>query len=387
MNLAAVQRKLETGTYKTGERSTFLVNERGKTRLIHGNMVEDRIVRHVLCDEVLTPALDRYLIYDNGASQKNKGISFTRKRLEVHLHKYFRHYGNHGYVLLIDFSKYYDNIRHDIAYRQIAEHVRDEAALAVLRDVLDNMRIDVSYMSDVEYARCMDEKFDSVKYSEIPNDLKTGKKFMRKSISIGDQTAQNIGIFYPTPVDNYVKIVRGQKYYGRYMDDIYVISPDKEELKDILKGIREQCAKLGIFINEKKTQICRIDRPFHFLQNSYYLTDTGKVVAKIDKKRLVAMRRKLRKLAVKLENGEVQYSDIEQMYRSWMGGYYKIMSKRQRENLNNLYNELFIKPFIEGRNCHERHPQNRPGGRDKDQCSTERQQLHHQVIREGIAVC
>ena len=373
MNLAAIQHQLETGTYKTGERSTFIVHERGKTRMIHGNMVEDRIVRHVLCDEVLTPTLEKYLIYDNGASQVGKGIAFTRKRLEVHLHKYFRHYGNRGYILLVDFSKYYDNIRHGIAFQQIAEHVHDETALAVLREVLDNMKIDVSYMSDEEYAGCMDRKFDSVKYSEIPNSLKTGEKFMRKCISIGDQTAQNIGIFYPTPVDNYVKIVRGQKYYGRYMDDSYVISPDKEELKDILRGIREQCAKLGIFINEKKTQIYRIDRPFHFLQNSYSLTETGKVVVKINKKRLVAMRRKLRKLASKLENGEIQYSEIEQMYRSWIGGYYKLMSRKQRENLNNLYNDLFIKPFIEGRNLHERHPQNRPVGRNQDQRHVERQ--------------
>lgn len=378
MNLAAIQHELETGTYKTGERSTFIVHERGKTRLIHGNMVEDRIVRHILCDEVLTPTLEKYLIYDNGASQVGKGIAFTRKRLEAHLHKYFRHYGNHGYILLVDFSKYYDNIRHGIAFQQIAEHVHDETALAVLREVLDNMKIDVSYMSDEEYAGCMDRKFDSVKYSEIPNSLKTGEKFMRKCISIGDQTAQNIGIFYPTPVDNYVKIVRGQKYYGRYMDDSYVISPDKEELKDILWGIREQCAKLGIFVNEKKTQIYRIDRPFHFLQNSYYLTDTGKVVVKINKKRLVAMRRKLRKLAVKLKNGETQYHDIEQMYRSWMGGYYKIMSRKQRENLNNLYNDLFIKPLIEGRRFYEQHAPNRPDGRNKDHGGAERKQLHHQ---------
>lgn len=42
-----------------------------------------------------------------------KDISFTRKRFEQHLHEYYRKYGtNNGYILLIDFSKYYDNIRH-----------------------------------------------------------------------------------------------------------------------------------------------------------------------------------------------------------------------------------------------------------------------------------
>lgn len=348
MNLGIVQKKLENGTYTTGNRSSFIINERGKTRLIYGNTVEDRVVRHILCDDYLTPMLEKYLIYDNGASQKGKGISFTRNRLETHLHKFYRHYGNDGYILLIDFSKYYDNIRHDLVYKMMSEHIHDEFALSLLRTVLDSMKVDVSYMPDEEYARCMENKFNSVEYAKIPDELKTGKKFMRKCISIGDQVSQNIGIYYPTPIDNYVKIVRGQKYYGRYMDDSYIISTSKEELRDILEGIKVKCAELGVYINEKKTQIYKISKPFRFLQNSYFVTDTGKVVIRINPKRLTAMRRKLKKLKVKVDNGEIPYKDVEQMYRSWIGNYYKVMSKKQRENLNNLYNELFIDQWRNG---------------------------------------
>ena len=73
----------------------------------------DKTVNHLLCDEVLSPAISPFLIHDNGASQKNKGVAFSRKRLETHLHRYYReHKSNDGYILLMDFSGYYASIPH-----------------------------------------------------------------------------------------------------------------------------------------------------------------------------------------------------------------------------------------------------------------------------------
>lgn len=125
------------------------------------------------------------------------------------------------------------------------------------------------------------------------------------------------------------------------MDDTYIIHESKEYLAELLDEIRAIAKRLGIFINENKTQIYRLDKPFHFLQNSYYITETGRVVEKISKKRVKRMRRKLKKLAPRVQSGEIPKSDIEQMYRSWIGGYYKTMSKRQIRSLNKLYSELY----------------------------------------------
>ena len=55
------------------------------------------------------------------------------------------------------------------------------------------------------------------------------------------------------------------------------------------------------------------------------------------------MRRKLKKLAVKIKDGELPYDNIENMFRGWMGSYYKLLSKRQRNNLIELFEDLFDK--------------------------------------------
>lgn len=53
------------------------------------------------------------------------------------------------------------------------------------------------------------------------------------------------------------------------------------------------------------------------------------------------MRRKLKRLAVKVKNEEISYENVENMFRSWMGGFYKLLSKEQRKNLIGLYEDLF----------------------------------------------
>lgn len=163
---------------------------------------------------------------------------------------------------------------------------------------------------------------------------------MPKSVNIGDQTSQIIGIYYPHRIDNYIKIVRGIKYYGRYMDDSYIISNDKKLLNDILKNVISIADELGIFINKKKTQIYKLSKGFRFLQNYYALTETGRVIIKIKPKRLTSMRRKMKRIAVKIINGQLTADVLTELFKSWYNNYYSIMSGKQRDNICKLYNTL-----------------------------------------------
>lgn len=336
LGLSKMQGELESMTYEFLPSQEFVLNERGKTRYISGEQIPDRIVKHALCDECLSPNIRKYLIYDNGASLKGKGIDFTRKRLLVHLRKYYQqHQSNEGYVLLIDFSKYYDNIRHDKLMELFEKYIDDEHALWLLRKTIDRSKVDVSYMTDEEYAVCLDTLFNSLEHSQIDRSLLTGEKFMAKHLNIGDQVAQVAGIAYPIPIDNYIKIVKGVKFYGRYMDDSYVIHESKEYLEALLRDIIRIADSIGITVNTRKTRICKLSEYWRFLQVQYSLTDTGRVIQKINPKRLTAMRRKMKKLCYILTPTE-----FEDWYKSWFKGHYKIMSKLQRQHLDELFKEL-----------------------------------------------
>lgn len=334
--LSELQQEHETGNHVFLPSTEFTLHERGKVRRITGEQIHDRVAKHALCDEILTPAVRKYLIYDNSASIKGRGIDFSRNRLLHHLRRYYTLHGsNDGYILLIDFSKYYDNIRHDRLMEQFEKYIHDERSLNLLRKVIDRSKVDVSYMDDEEYERCMEKVFNSLAYQDVDKSLLTGEKFMYKHLNIGDQVAQIAGIIYPIPIDNYVKIVKGVKFYGRYMDDSYAIHESKEFLQELLQGIIAIATELGITVNIRKTRICKLSSLWRFLQVQYSLTETGRVIQKINPKRLTCMRRKMKKLVHILTEKE-----FDDWYGSWFRNHYRIMSKQQRENMDRLYNNL-----------------------------------------------
>ena len=312
---AEIQKAMKEWRYKPTKGRKFIIKERGKIRNITTNDVIDKTVNHLLCDNLLTPAIAPYLIYDNGASQKGKGVSFHRKRLETHLHQYYRkHKSNEGYILLIDFSSYYASIPHDLCLKNLQGFLKNankeeaKIALWILRNIFDVFNID----------------------------NKNGR-----GVDIGSQPSQNIGISYPSKIDNYIKIVKGVKYYGRYTDDSYIIHEDKEFLKEILIGIKNIANELGLIINDRKTRIAKLSQQFKILQIYYQLTETGRIIRKINPKAITRERRKLKAYKRLLDNKRLTYEEIENIFKSWMAANYKNMSMQQISNMSQLFYNLF----------------------------------------------
>lgn len=339
---------VQNGTYEQKPFNEFTLNERGKTREIKAIHIEDRVVLRNLCDNILVPGIEKYLIYDNGASVKGKGIHFTRQRFETHLHKYYRQHGsNEGYILLMDFTKFFDNIQHSKLINEYEKRLHDKNLIEFLAQIINAFHIDVSYMDDEEYKYCLNSVYNALEYADIDKSLLTGEKYMDKSVGIGSQISQISGLLYPTRIDNYCKIVKSLKYYGRYMDDTYVIHESKEYLKQLLNEITKICNDYGIFINQKKTQIVKLTKTFTFLKTRYNLTATGKVIKRINKNSVTRERRKLKKFRKMLDEGRITYKEIQEQYNSWRGNLKYYSAYNVTKNMDKLFNELFIKPFIE----------------------------------------
>lgn len=340
---------IQNGTYEQKPFNEFTLSERGKTREIKAIHIEDRVVLRNLCDNILTPNIGKYLIYDNGASIKGKGIDFTRKRFENHLHKYYRKHGsNKGYILFMDFTKFFDNIRHDRLMSEYRKILNDKDLTGFLEKTINAFSVDVSYMDDEEYRHCINTVFNALEYAGIDKRFFTGEKYMGKSLGIGSQLSQISGLLYPSRIDNYCKIVKGLKYYGRYMDDTYIIHESKEYLKELLHEINKICDEYGIFINYKKTQITKLNKTITFLKVRYNLTETGKIVKRINKDAVTRERRKLKKFRKMLDEGRITYEDVREQYNSWRGNLKHYMAYNTTRNMDNLYNELFVNNFIKG---------------------------------------
>jgi hypothetical protein len=342
-NIAEFIGEYQNDTYRLHRGSEFNLSERGKIRHICATPIYDRVPVRSFCDNVLIPVLRPYLIYDNCASIKGRGIDMQRNRIKVHLQKYFREqHSNDGYILQGDFSKFFDNLEHDKIVKAISEKLRDADSLAFLKMALKSFCLD--------FSRCPDEELEAYRSGvKIINSLNFRKatsntaKTIAKGVEIGSEVSQIIGVFYPYKLDNYIKIVKGCKFYGRYMDDFYIIHRDKVFLENLLKDIQTISEQLGLHLNLKKTHIRSLNRTFVFLKTKYTLTVTGKVVMSLCSDTFKREAVKLRKFKKLYLNEKLTLDTIISQFKSWRGS----VTRRQFHNykavkqLDNLFFQLF----------------------------------------------
>ena len=122
--------------YKVGKTYKFKINERGKVRDIDAPHINDRLVHKVLCNEIIVPIYYSHLIYDNGASVNNKGFIFAINRVKSKLRKYSKIYGNDLYIILIDFSSFFQNCSHSVIHNIHKKYIKDEYTIKVIEDYL-----------------------------------------------------------------------------------------------------------------------------------------------------------------------------------------------------------------------------------------------------------
>jgi len=285
----------------------FDLCERGKKRHITSVHISERVVQKSLCDYGIVPVMQQSLIYDNGASLKGRGTDFARERLKKHLRQYYRRNGADGYIIMGDCHNFFGSIRHDIVDGNIRNAITDQR----LCDLT------MSFVRPFEHG-----------------------------LGLGSQVCQILAVSYQNRIDHSIKEVKGCKWYGRYMDDFYIICKTKEEAKEILQYVTELYAQFGIELNMRKTVITKLTHGFTWLQDRIYLLPSGKVIDKPGRASITRNRRKLKKLAKLLDAGKITYDAICNFYASHIGYLKHKNAYRARCNMDRLFNELFIRRFI-----------------------------------------
>ena len=312
LNNIQLQEDVRSGNYKVSPTTNFTLNERGKIRQINAPAIRDRVIQKVLCKEILIPQLSKSLIYDNYASLKGRGTSFARKRFEILFSRFLRKHGTDGYILQVDIKKYFDSIDHEVLKTMVHERINEPKEVMDLIDYV----IDTSSKTD-------------------------------KGLNLGAEAPQIFAIYYLSRLDNYIKSVKGIKYYGRYMDDMFVFSNSKQELYQTLSDIQTQLENVKLEVNEKKTHIIKLSHGFIFMQIKYSLNG-HKIIKRPTRCKIIRERRRLKKYKRQYDTGLMKEFDIYNSYKSWRNNVLKDCNccSKSIEEMDKLYNRLFPKHDI-----------------------------------------
>ena len=159
-------------------------------------------------------------------------------------------------------------------------------------------------------------------------------------IPIGNQTSQWFAVMYLSGMDHFIKEKLGIRYYGRYMDDFYLIHEDKAYLQYCRGEIEQYVARLGLRLN-KKTNIFPLRNGIDFLGFHTYLTESGKIIRKVRRSSKCNAQRKLKKQRGLLDREKISLSDIEQSYGSWRSHAEKGNCYHLIQKTDSLFQNLF----------------------------------------------
>lgn len=301
--------------------------ERGKRREIVPITIRDRMTQRVLCDFSLVPKLQRTLIYDNGASMKDKGVDFARRRLLKHIQTAIKEYGTGFYALTFDFKSFFDSIPHQTCLNVLKENYTDRRIIGL------TMAIIRSYQKSV-IRKIQDN-------GEREHQMSILESNHARGICLGSQISQIMALVVPNKLDHYIKDFKGVKHYIRYMDDGVIFSNDKQCLHDLYHEMKVVCDELGLTFNDKKTKIVKMSKGFVFMKVRYRVTSTGKIIRTLTRAGIVRMRRKLKKFRGLVDNNQMELDDVYNSIQSWLAHSEVALGYHARRSMLKLYNELF----------------------------------------------
>lgn len=303
--------KLMDGRYKCAVPHEWDTWERGKKRHIKSVPIGERVMQRCLADNALTPVLAPMFIYDNGACLPRKGYDFAQRRLKCHLSRFYREHGTDGYILLFDFSKFYDNVDHALLMKTLRTRFEDQRLLQMVGQIMGT--------------------------------------FGPKGLGLGSQISQILALLSGNRLDHAIKQDMGIRYYARYNDDGYLIHHSKAYLKDCLDKINTICGELGIKLNMSKTHIVKLSHGFRYLKARVYLTESGRIIRKIPKKSIVTERRKLKKLRHKMGSQQIDFAHIEMQYQSWRSFAKKFDAWKTIQGMDALFRNIYSDCLKEGK--------------------------------------
>ncbi len=193
--------------------------------------------------------------------------------------KFHSRYGFDGYILKCDIKKFFYSIPHE-----------------QLKEI-------------VNYYFCYDD--DICWLCNLFIDSTEGK-----GIPLGNQINQGFAILYLDGMDKLITGELGIEYYGRFMDDFYLMHPSREYLKYCLEVITEFLKTLDLSLNGK-TQISPFKNGVSYLGFHTYITADGKVIRKLKNQNKRNAQKKFLRMAKLVAEGKLPREKFDASYNAW----------------------------------------------------------------------
>ena len=251
--LLKLQSELKSHTYRPGKSICFVVTK-PKAREIFAADFRDRVVHHILVG-YLEPIWEKKFIDQSYACRKGKGAH----QAIADLKRYLRQAGESGRrpvnYLQVDIQSFFVSLKKEILFEIIKKQVKNP-------EILRLAEVIIFHNPTLDYYR----KGQKSLFDLIPDHKSLFKVPSNQGLPIGNLTSQFFANVYLNELDQFIKHTLKIKYYLRYVDDLVLLSPDKNQLKTWREEIDNFLqGKLKLKLHPNKTIVNDIRQGIDFL--------------------------------------------------------------------------------------------------------------------------
>lgn len=255
----------------------------------------DRVVHHFLYNMV-AEWWDRRFIYDSYSCRVGKGTLFGVKRLEKQMRAVSNSYKERAYVIKLDLSGYFMSLSRERLMERIDFGLlRQFSKKGPIYEVVRYLWQEVIFDDPIKGVR---RTGDLSEWKDLPREKSLFNQEPGRGVVIGNLSSQLLSNIYLDQLDRFVKFELGYRYYGRYVDDFFILVREEDfaQAKRDILAIEKYLEGLELRLHPRKRYIQPIERGVPFLGAVVYPYHTiaGKRLRRnfYEGARLVALGRK-----------------------------------------------------------------------------------------------
>lgn len=284
--------RLQWKEYKPGKLHAFY-EYFPKVRLIHSLPFSDRVV-NCAAYRVLWPIYSRSFYEHSYGSVPNRGTIKAVQKLQSWM-RITQKKPEKWYIGKMDVAKFFFRIPIEVQLRELGRPLDDPDMMWFLETAI----------------RCDGRPFGLPLHC---TDVTTAERISGRGMQVGSLISQMTANVVMTPTDHYVKRVLQAPYYIRYMDDMVVLAPSKQQVWDIIGGTDDYLREnLGLQLNNK-TSVVSVGTGVEFVGRRIW---PGKV--ELRKSTTLQMKRHLAYVMEHYSTGELPLEYCNSVITSYLG--------------------------------------------------------------------
>ena len=266
LNLYNLVRSVLDKSYKPS-RSIAFVTFIPVAREIFAAPFRDRVIHHFLFN-MNAEWWNRRLIYDSYSCRKGKGTLMAVERLVKNERRITRNYTRGATIFKFDVKSFFMSLKRDKLYKRVREGLKEQYPDGgFLYKTCDFLWFQV-IMDDPTIGARKRGNLDNWSPKKLPPEKSLFNQPKGQGIVIGNLTSQLLSNIFLDKLDRYITITLGYKYYGRYVDDFYVLVPEEDVLhfkKEIIPKIELFLSGIGLTLHPKKRYAQSIYKGVNFI--------------------------------------------------------------------------------------------------------------------------